>query len=43
VHALVRSRVPMLDRDRSPASDFTAIVELIASRAVESACGARVK
>ena len=43
VHAIVRSRVPMLDADRPPAPDIAAIVELIASRAVENACGARVK
>jgi len=43
VHALVRSRVPMLDIDRSPAPDIATIVELIASREIENACGLRVK
>jgi histidine ammonia-lyase len=43
VHALVRSRVPTLEVDRPPASDIVAITELIASQAVENACGIRVK
>jgi histidine ammonia-lyase len=43
VHAMVRSRVPMLDGDRSPAPDIIAIAGLIAARAVETACGIRVK
>lgn len=43
VHRLVRSRVPMLDADRAPAPDIATIVELIASRAVETACATRVK
>ena len=43
VHALVRSRVPMLDDDRAPAPDIVAITKLIASRALEDACGALVK
>jgi histidine ammonia-lyase len=43
VHAIVRSRVPMLDIDRPPAPDIVAITELIASRSVETACGMRVK
>jgi histidine ammonia-lyase len=43
VHALVRSRVPVLDGDRSPAPDIVAIAELIATRALERACGTRVK
>jgi histidine ammonia-lyase len=43
VHALVRSRVPILDDDRSPAPDIVAITQLIASRALEDACGAVVK
>jgi histidine ammonia-lyase len=43
VHALVRSHVPMLDGDRSPAPDIIAIARLIAARAVETACGIRVK
>jgi histidine ammonia-lyase len=43
VHAIVRSRVPMLDGDRTPAPDIIAIAELIASRAIETACGIRVK
>jgi histidine ammonia-lyase len=43
VHSIVRSRVPMLDVDRSSASDIAAIVELIASSGLETACGMRVK
>ena len=43
VHALVRSRVPMLDDDRPPAPDIVAITELIASNAFEEACGGLVK
>ena len=43
VHALVRSRVPTLERDRATAPDIAAICELIAVRAVETACGERVK
>jgi histidine ammonia-lyase len=43
VHELVRSRVPMLDDDRAPAPDIVAITDLIASSALEDACGALVK
>ncbi len=43
VHALVRSRVPTLDEDRSPAPDIAAITKLIATSAIENACGVRVK
>jgi len=43
VHALVRTRVPVLDRDRSPAPDIDAIVALIASSELEKRCDARVK
>jgi histidine ammonia-lyase len=43
VHACVRSRVPRLDDDRSPARDITAITELIATGELENACGALVK
>ncbi len=43
VHALVRSRVPMLDDDRAPAPDVLAIIELIATSALEEACGELVK
>jgi histidine ammonia-lyase len=43
VHALVRSRVPTLEVDRPPAPDIVALTDLIASRAVETACGIRVK
>jgi histidine ammonia-lyase len=43
VHALVRSRVPTLAGDRAPAPDIAAITALIASSALEDACGARVK
>jgi histidine ammonia-lyase len=43
VHDLVRSRVPMLDDDRAPAADIVAITELIATNALEDACGGLVK
>ncbi|HEX7136867.1 MAG TPA: histidine ammonia-lyase [Vicinamibacterales bacterium] len=43
VLALVRSRVPTLEVDRPPAPDIVAVTDLIASRAVENACGIRVK
>jgi histidine ammonia-lyase len=43
VHHLVRSRVPMLDEDRAPAPDIIAITELIATSALEDACGGLVK
>ncbi len=43
VRDLVRSRVPMLDADRSPAPDIVAITELIATNALEVACGGLVK
>ena len=43
VHDLVRSRVPMLDDDRAPAPDIVAITELIATNALEDACGGLVK
>jgi histidine ammonia-lyase len=43
VHAFVRSRVPTLEVDRPPAPDIAAITELIATRAVETACAIRVK
>ena len=43
VHRLVRSRVPMLDDDRAPAPDIVAITELIATNALEDACGGLVK
>jgi histidine ammonia-lyase len=43
VHALVRSRVPILDEDRPPAADISVVTELIASSAVENACGVPVK
>src|SRR3954468_16153750 len=43
VHQLVRSRVPMLDDDRAPAPDVAVITELIATNALEDACGALVK
>jgi histidine ammonia-lyase len=43
VHALVRSRVPMLDDDRAPAPDIVAITELIATNALEDVCGGLVK
>jgi histidine ammonia-lyase len=43
VHALVRSRVPVLDDDRAPAPDIAAIIHLIASSEFENACGVVVK
>jgi histidine ammonia-lyase len=43
VHALVRSRVPALDRDRPPSPDIIAITELIATNMFENACGGVVK
>ena len=43
VHQLVRSRVPMLDDDRASSPDIVAITELIASNALEDACGGLVK
>ena len=43
VHALLRSRVPTLDRDRMPAPDIAAITELIATSALENACDGLVK
>jgi histidine ammonia-lyase len=43
VHALVRSRVPMLDDDRPPAPDIAVVASLIESNEIENACGGRVK
>jgi histidine ammonia-lyase len=43
VHQLIRSRVAPLDRDRPPSPDILMISKLIATRAVEMACGSRVK
>ena len=43
VHACIRSRVPTLDDDRAPAPDIVAITELIATDALEDACGGVVK
>ena len=43
VHHLVRSRVPMLDRDRAAAPDIVAITELIASSALEDSVRTLVK
>jgi histidine ammonia-lyase len=43
VHALVRSRVPTLDDDRSPAPDIAAITKLIETNDLENACGGLVK
>jgi histidine ammonia-lyase len=43
VHALVRSRVPTLDADRTPAPDLAIIADLIATGAFERACGIGVK
>ena len=43
VHALVRSRVPTLERDRAPSPDIAVAANLIATGAVETACATRVK
>jgi histidine ammonia-lyase len=43
VHAIVRSRVPPLDRDRPPSPDILAIAELIATKLFENACDGLVK
>jgi histidine ammonia-lyase len=43
VHALVRSRVPMLGDDRPPAPDIARIAAMIASSELEAACNGRVK
>ena len=43
VHACVRSRVPTLDDDRSPAPDIAAITEMIATGELENASGVLVK
>jgi histidine ammonia-lyase len=43
VHALIRARVPHLDRDRPPAPDIDAIAALIAGRALDEAIQNEVK
>jgi histidine ammonia-lyase len=43
VHALVRSRVPVLADDRPLAPDIARIVAMIASSELEAACNGRVK
>jgi histidine ammonia-lyase len=43
IHALVRTRVPPLDRDRSPALDIDAIVAIIADGTLEDAIADEVK
>jgi histidine ammonia-lyase len=43
VHALVRSRVAALDRDRVLAPDIAAIVALVAAGDLDTACNGRVK
>jgi histidine ammonia-lyase len=43
IHALVRSRVPTLDDDRSPAPDIAAITELMETSQLENACSGLVK
>src|SRR5213079_3679645 len=43
VHGLVRSRVPMLDRDRVLAPDIAATVALVASGELDALCNGRVK
>jgi histidine ammonia-lyase len=42
-HALVRSKVPMLDRDRPPAPDIQEISKLIGEGSLERACAVDVK
>jgi histidine ammonia-lyase len=42
-HALVRSRVAMLQGDRPPAPDIVRISELIADGSLENACAVKVK
>ncbi len=42
-HALVRSVVPAHDDDRAPAPEIAAIARLVASGAIENACGGIVK
>jgi len=43
VHALVRSRVPVLAGDRPLAPDIAAIVALVASGEIDAVCNGRVK
>ncbi len=43
VHRTLRSRVPMLDRDRPPSPDIAAIAAAIASSELEKACDGLVK
>jgi histidine ammonia-lyase len=43
VHAVVRSSVPTLDRDRPPSPDIAAIADLIASSELEKCCAGLVK
>jgi histidine ammonia-lyase len=43
VHAVVRSRVPRLERDRAPAPDIAAIANLIDAGELNDACGGVVK
>jgi len=43
VHAYVRTRVPMLDRDRPPSPDIEWIAKVVAEGSVERACAAEVK
>jgi histidine ammonia-lyase len=42
VHALLRSRVPTLDRDRPPSPDIAAIAAMIAAGDLERACAMKV-
>ena len=42
-HALVRSRVPPLERDRPPAPDINTISRIIADGSLENACALEVK
>jgi histidine ammonia-lyase len=42
-HALVRSRVPSLDRDRPPSPDIAEISRLISDGSLERACAVEVK
>jgi histidine ammonia-lyase len=43
VHAVVRSRVPTLDDDRTPSPDIVAITELVATNMLVNACESLVK
>jgi histidine ammonia-lyase len=42
VHAAIRARVPVMDRDRPPAPDIDAVAALVASGALEAVCEVEV-